>query len=92
MFKFHRKKLPRIFDKFFTCNSDIHDHNTRHADDLHYADFNTELGKRSVGYWGVLVWNAILSLNLNLNVTITTFKDNLKKAILKEPLSFPVFD
>ena len=92
MFKFYKEKLPSIFDDFFTCNRDIHDHNTRRANNLHYANFDTELGKRSIGYWGVLVRNALLPLNLNLNVTIATFKNNFKRVLLKEPFSFPVLD
>ena len=90
MFKFHIKNLPAIFDNFFSYNRDIHRYHTRQSDELHYPKFKTELGKRSLGFWGVKVWNSIVSIKLNLKVSPIVFKHNLKKALLAEALSFPV--
>ena len=92
MFNSYTKKLPDIFDEYFMCNSDVHQHDTRNRNHLHYARFKTALGKRSLRFWGVLVWNSILSLNLDLNVKPMTFKNNLKKALLNGKLVFPVYD
>ena len=92
MFKYHKKKLPNIFDGFFVLNSNIHQYDTRHRNDLHYPRIKTELGKRSVRYWGVQVWNAIISTNISLEVTPGTFKKNLKKELLNDALVFPVYD
>ena len=92
MFKYYKKKLPCIFDGFFMLNGDVHQYETRHRSHLHYPRFKTELGKRSVRYWGVLMWNAIISTNINLEVTPGTFNKDLKKALLNEAIVFPVFD
>ena len=92
MFKSYTKKLPDIFDGYFIHNSDIHQHDTRNRNHLHYARCKTELGKRSLRYWGVIIWNSILSLNLNLNIKPVTFKKNLKKALLNGELAFPVYN
>ena len=90
MFKYYIKNLPAIFDNFFIYNRDIHQYYTRQNDELHFPKVKTELGKRSLGFWGVKVWNAIVSIKMNLNVTPITFKNNLKKALLNGALSFPV--
>ena len=90
MFKYYHKKLPAIFRDFFVYNRDIHQHFTRQTDDLHFPKFKTELAKRSLGYWGVKVWNAIVSIKMKLDVSPYTFKNNLKKAVLDGALSFPV--
>ena len=44
----------------------------------------------SLGYWGVKVWNAIVSIKINLDVSPYTFKNYLKRPRLNEALSFPV--
>lgn len=90
MFKFHTKRLPEIFDSFFVYNSNIHHYHTRQSNELHLPKFKTDLGKRSLAFWGAKVWNAIISIKIELNVTPCTFKNNLKKALLGEVLAFPV--
>ena len=92
MFKSYTKKLQYIFDEYFICNSDVHQHDTRNRNHLHYASFKTALGKRSLIFWGVLIWNYFLSLNFDFNVKPMTFKNNLKNALLNGKLVFPVYD
>ena len=89
MFKAFKRKLPCVFDDFFILNSDVHQHNTRHGNHLHFPLFKTSLGKRSIRYWGVIVWNSILKLNIDMDVSAITFKNNLKTALLANELSLP---
>ena len=81
MYKFHHKKLPRIFN-IFQKNSEIHGHNTRQREMLHLPQPSTEYGRRSFRYRGVLIWNDIYE-KLDVNIKIGTFKKNLKTHLLK---------
>ena len=82
MYKIHHKKLPIIFDNFFTRNSDIHLYSTRQAHLLHIPKFRTELRKRSFKCKAVSVWNDIYSTLHSVEIAVGTFKKYLKKYLL----------
>ena len=79
LFKFYHKKLPRVFDKMFHFNCNIHEHFTRQSIDLHVPLVKRNLTKMIVRYTGVL-WNKY-SKQISVYCTIDTFKKNLKKSI-----------
>ena len=58
---------------------------------MHYAHYKNELGKRSLRYWSVIIWNCISSLNLKMNVKPVTFKKILKNALLNGELVLLVY-
>ena len=87
MFEFHRNEnVPEVFDDFFSYNNTIHDHNTRQSKQLHFPKLDTDLGQRSLAYWGVKVWNTILKANFSLAVTPITFKASLKRILLNNQI------
>ena len=82
MFKYYQKKLPEIFNDFFTCNRDVHNHDTRQRLWLHPPKFDSELGLKSVAFQGVRLWNKIISSGMPLHISHMTFKKQLKSLIL----------
>ena len=82
MYKYHHKKLPHIFDDYFTMNSDVHVYSTRQSHLLHTPKYSTELRKRSFKCKAVTVWNDIYKALKSVNIAIGTFKDYLKKYLL----------
>ena len=82
MYKYHHKKLPHIFDDYFTMNSDVHVYSTRQSHLLHTPKYSTELRKRSFKCKAVSVWNDIHKALKSVNIAIGTFKDHLKKYLL----------
>ena len=65
----------------FVNNSDIHMHATRQRGDYHIPVCRTNLGKRSLRYFGAWFWNKILNADINPNVIDFIFSKNLKRAI-----------
>ena len=82
MYKFHHRKLPLIFDDFFTRNAEIHSHHTRQSNCLHVPLFSTETGKRSFRFKAVIVWNDLRRNLKSVNIRISTFKLHLKKYLI----------
>ena len=54
---------------FTKKNSDIHVHNIRQKCHYHMPLCRTNLGKYGLGYLGTSVWNSILGVNINPNVS-----------------------
>ena len=83
MYKYEKRKLPKIFNKKFEKNSDVHDHFTKQSAMLHLPIYHTDYGQRSFGYQAVIIWNDIYS-ELSVNVRIGTFKTHLKSYLLRK--------
>ena len=66
---------------FFTKNSNIHVHDTRQKCHYHLPLCRTNLGKCGLRYVGASIWNNILSVNINPNVSEFIFSRSLKAAI-----------
>ena len=81
MFKCHIGRLPDVFVSFFTCNRNIHQYATRQSHQLHYPKFKTELGKRSLAFWGVKIWNTILKTDIRSRTT--DIQNTLKKIVVE---------
>ena len=78
MHKIYLKLSPKCIINMFTCNSEIHNHNTRQRYHLHIKKSNHEYVYRSFIYQGVYIWNLIID-NIEFNVSIPKFKHVLKK-------------
>ena len=68
MYRIYHGEL-RVLHCPFTKNSDIHVHNTCQKCHYHMSLCRTNLGKCSLRYAGASVWNNILSVNINPNVS-----------------------
>ena len=53
---------------------------------IHDAAFPKSKIKSKYFFGGVIVWNSILKLNMNMEVSAITFKNNLKTALLANDL------
>ena len=84
MYKVYHKTLPAIFDDFFRYNYHIHDHYTRTASHLHVPSASSNLSKAGIRYKGVIIWNKILTVNINPDRSEQSFKVMLKKCIIQQ--------
>ena len=84
MYKVYHKTLPAIFDDFFRYNYHIHDHHTRTASHLHVPSASSNLSKAGIRYKGVIIWNKILTVNINPDSSEQSFKVMLKKCIIQQ--------
>ena len=82
MFRIYQGSIPTIFHNFFTRNQDVHNYATRSANHLHIPKIKSDLSKFGISYHGTKIWNAILSLDLNLDVSELSFKISIKKHLL----------
>ena len=80
MYRIYHGELS-VLHCLFTKNSDIHVHNTRQKCHYHMPLCRTNLGKCGLRYVGASVWNSILSVNINPNVSEFIFSRSLKGAI-----------
>ena len=67
MYKFTKKQLPSIFDKYFISNSSIHYHSTRQSEHFHVPLFKTKLGNNSIKKKGVFIWQEIHIIYLQVD-------------------------
>ena len=84
MYKVYHKILPAIVDDFFRYNYHIHDHDTRTASDLHVPSASSIFSKAGIRYKGVIIWNKILTVNINPDSSEQSFTVMLKKCIIQQ--------
>ena len=77
MYKFVTNCLPDIFSDMFICNQNIYDRVTRQACKLHVPKVKLLQSKKSIRYFGVIVWN-YTSDHINYSCSYNTFKNRLK--------------
>ena len=65
----------------FVCNRDVHMHNTRAVNSIHIPLVRTNLGKTGIRYFGSIIWNKILNVNIPLTSDYT-FSKKLKQYII----------
>ena len=83
MFNVYHRKVPHIFEGFFTQNHEIHDHNTRIASHFHIPCCSTNLSQTSIRFQGAIMWNKILKSDINPDCSEASFKQMLKKCVLQ---------
>ena len=59
MFKSYNNQLPKTKTNFYVSNFQIHNHDTRHADDCHLPRKSSRLGQYSLAYHGPKICNKI---------------------------------
>ena len=80
MFKYINSELPDIFISMFRSRHKVHNYNTRQSHHLHLEKFKTNLGLKSVKYYGASLWNSIYDDFVQLKTTNslkTKYKDFL---------------
>ena len=75
--------MPAIFYDFFRYNCHIHDHDTRTANHLHAPSTISNLSKSDIRYEGGIIWNKILSGNINPDSSEQSFKVIWKNCIIQ---------
>ncbi len=85
MYKYHIGDTPHVITSLFTKNSDIHNYNTRQANLLRVGRGKTESLYRTFTFRSVHIWN-FLTKKININVSIFTFKRNLKRYLLNNSI------
>ena len=80
MYRVYHEELTTL-QFLFIKNSDIHLHDTRQRGHYHIPLCRTNLRKRSLRYFGDLLWNKVLNADINPNVSEFMFSINLKTAI-----------
>ena len=84
MYKFHNRRLPSVFDTFFTRVNKKHIYNTRSASNLSYALPKVRTNYRifNLKFKGPKVWNS-MSENLK-SLSISNFKESVKCNLVKD--------
>ena len=84
MYKFHNRRLPSVFDTFFTQVNKRHNYNTRSASNTFYTlpKVRTNYGIFNIRFKGPKVWNSI-SENLK-TLSISNFKKSVKSDLVKD--------
>ena len=84
MYKSHNRRLPSVFDTFFTQVNKRHNCNTRSASNLFYTlpKVRTNYGIFHQRFKGPKVWNA-MSKNLK-TLSISNFKESVKCNLVKD--------
>ena len=68
-------------------NNNVHTHFTRHAHNFHTMRGNNEFIYRTFVFQSVLIWNKLLQ-NINIHVSYTRFKHQLKDFLLSNVIAF----
>ena len=84
MYCYHHDLLPPgLPNNHFPIQANIHDYNTRKANDLHVDPTNTKLAQNNIKTQGPLTWNK-LNIKIKNSHSLASFKTNLKKHILDQ--------
>ena len=81
MYNYCNNLLPSAFNDMF--NSNNHNYNTRNASDFKYPKIRTELGRKSISYQGVKIWNEIPKY-IKTSKNIKSFKHSYKNALISQ--------
>ena len=84
IYKFHNRRLPSVFDAFFTRVNKRHNYNTRSVSNMFYTlpKVRTNYGIFNIRFKGPKVWNSI-SENLK-TFSISNFKESVKSNFVKD--------
>ena len=84
MYKVYHKTLPAIFDDSFRYNHHKHDHDNKTAIHLHVPSASSYLSKAGIRYQVVMIWNKILTVNINPDSSEQSFKVMLNNCIIQQ--------
>ena len=81
MFKLRQNLLPCHFNRMFTCNWQIHSHNTRNSENFHLTNPRTTQSSRSIRHRGPDIWHS-LSKDTKQCSFLSTFKRKVKTQLI----------
>jgi len=81
MYQSHNNSLPKIFNNYFTVNTNIHNHYTRSSQNLHLIQYRTNVRSFSIRMAGPRLWNSI-DIATRECKTIHSFKKAVKLKLL----------
>ena len=81
MFKLFNNQLPLNLTGLLLVNSQLHGHDTRHADDCHLPHKSSRLGQYSLVYQGPKVWNSIDNKSRKIK-SFYIFEKTIKRIII----------
>ena len=81
MFRYTKSSVPDSFASLFQRNSEYHYHETRSAGHFHIPAAKSDLGKTGIRICGAIIWNAMLSNNVNTDVSEAVCVKFLKRLI-----------
>lgn len=86
MFKYTKNTLPKIFANYFPLNNEIHNHNTRSANQLRVIRYGSVLGHNSFHYNAIKIWNNIghKLYEKDENISFNCFKKKIKSFLLEQ--------
>ena len=84
MYKFYNRRLPSVFDTFFTQDKKRQNYNTRSASNMFYTlpKGRTNYGIFNIRFKGPKVWNSI-SENLK-TFSILIFEESVTNHLIKD--------
>ena len=84
MYKFHNRRLPSVFDTFFTQVNERHNYNTRSSSNMFYSlpKVRTNYGLFNIRFEGPKVWNSVSENSKTLS--ISNFKESVKSDLVKD--------
>ena len=83
MYRYHHGLLPEVFNLLFIRNSQYHSYETRQNSMISMPHCRTDRTKRTIRYQGVHVWNRIIFLNIDVSLSIETYKYYIKKNLME---------
>ena len=83
MYNWHHKLLPQVFEDSFVLVSDIHDKETRQSANKNVfpPKFRNDRGQNSYTYRCTILWNRILNIKINPDVSEAVFCKSIKQCI-----------
>ena len=91
MFKFHHDTLPDIFSDFYVRNFEISKRVTRQGNLLRVTKRGSNLTTRTIRCIGVSIYNQCFK-KVNMDVSIATYKYNLKRFLLDNDVTLDIIE
>ena len=85
MYNYVTQKLPQIFENYFQQNKDVHERNTRQADDFHVPFSRLQVRRFSIKIHGSEVWNSFPTY-IKKSTSVMDFKKKLRKYLIDRHL------
>ena len=82
MYKVYELNTLDVFKSMFVCNSSIHSHDTRQADNFHLPQVKKNLSKTCLSYRGAVIWNDILNHDVQIHKSEVVFCKDFKSKLL----------
>ena len=85
MYKYTVKTLPKIFLNYFEHNNEIHNYNTRSANQIRVIRYESALGQNCFHYNATKIWNEVGNkiFRQDENISLACFKKKIKIHLLQ---------